>query len=106
MQVATPAGGQCSFQSPRLSVRPWCAMSHNRFVASPDSFTVDGMPTPSFGEIAPGTYVRRHTELDLNCGLVVGSKRALVIDTRSTATRGEELAAAVREITPLEQVVG
>jgi glyoxylase-like metal-dependent hydrolase (beta-lactamase superfamily II) len=63
------------------------------------------MPAPSFREIAPGTYVRRHTELDLNCGLVVGTERALVIDTRSTLDRGEELAAAVREITPLEQVV-
>lgn len=63
------------------------------------------MSAPSFREIAPGTYVRRHSELELNCGLVVGSERALVIDTRSTTVRGEELAAAVREITPLEQVV-
>lgn len=63
------------------------------------------MTAPSFQEIAPGTYVRRHEELDVNCGLVVGSQRALVIDTRSTRERGEELAAAVREITPLEQVV-
>lgn len=80
-------------------------MSHNRFVASRDSPTVGRMPTPSFGEIAPGIYVRRHSELDLNCGLVVGSARVLVIDTRSTAARGEELATAVREVTPLEQVV-
>lgn len=63
------------------------------------------MSVPPFREIAPGTYVRRHSELDLNCGLVVGSRRALVIDTRSTTARGEELAAAVREITSVEQVV-
>lgn len=63
------------------------------------------MPVPQFREVAPGTYVRRHSELDVNCGLVVGSKRALVIDTRSTTSRGELLAAAVREVTPLEQVV-
>ncbi|WP_162801964.1 MBL fold metallo-hydrolase [Ornithinimicrobium murale] len=63
------------------------------------------MSVPQFQEVAPGTFVRRHSELDLNCGLVVGSRRALVIDTRSTTARGEGLAAAVREITPLEQVV-
>ncbi|WP_109471789.1 MBL fold metallo-hydrolase [Ornithinimicrobium cavernae] len=63
------------------------------------------MSASALREIAPGTYVRRHSELDLNCGLVVGSERALVIDTRSTTERGEALAAAVREITPLEQVV-
>lgn len=63
------------------------------------------MTARALREIAPGTYVRRHSELDLNCGLVVGSRRVLVIDTRSTTARGEELAAAVREVTPLEQVV-
>ncbi len=49
--------------------------------------------------------VRRHDDLDLNCGLIIGGQRALVIDTASTTKRGEELAAAVREVTPLEQVV-
>lgn len=63
------------------------------------------MSVPPFREIAPGTFVRRHTELDLNCGLVVGSERVLVIDTRSTTSRGQGLAAAVREVSPLEQVV-
>ncbi|WP_165700019.1 MBL fold metallo-hydrolase [Ornithinimicrobium ciconiae] len=63
------------------------------------------MTVGTFREIAPGTYARRSSELDLNCGLVVGSERALVIDTRSTTARGEELAAAVRAITPVEQVV-
>ncbi|MCK0110832.1 MBL fold metallo-hydrolase [Ornithinimicrobium sp. F0845] len=63
------------------------------------------MSAPHFREIAPGTSVRRHSELELNIGLVVGSERALVIDTRSTTARGEDLAAAVRQVTPLEQVV-
>jgi glyoxylase-like metal-dependent hydrolase (beta-lactamase superfamily II) len=56
-------------------------------------------------EVGPGVFVRRHAELDLNCGLVVGEQRALVIDTGSTTVRGEELAAAVREVTRLEPVV-
>lgn len=63
------------------------------------------MPEPTWRELAQGVYVRRHSELELNCGLVIGAERALVIDTRSTTRRGEELAASVREITPLEQVV-
>lgn len=63
------------------------------------------MPEPTWRELAQGVYVRRHNELELNCGLVVGADRALVIDTRSTTRRGEALAASVREVTPLEQVV-
>lgn len=63
------------------------------------------MSTPPFRELGPGVYVRRHQELDVNVGLVVGQDRVLVIDTRSTTARGEALAAAVREVTPLEQVV-
>jgi glyoxylase-like metal-dependent hydrolase (beta-lactamase superfamily II) len=63
------------------------------------------MAEVTWQEIAPEVYVRRHVELDLNCGLVVGEQRALVVDTRGNQSRGEELAASVREITPLEQVV-
>jgi glyoxylase-like metal-dependent hydrolase (beta-lactamase superfamily II) len=63
------------------------------------------MAETTWRELAPGVYVRRHEELELNCGLVVGEERALVIDTRSTTERGHELAAAVREVTDLEQVV-
>jgi glyoxylase-like metal-dependent hydrolase (beta-lactamase superfamily II) len=63
------------------------------------------MPEPTWRELAQGVYVRRHSELELNCGLVIGAERALVIDTRSTTRRGEELAASVREITHLELVV-
>ncbi|HKJ12173.1 MAG TPA: MBL fold metallo-hydrolase [Ornithinimicrobium sp.] len=56
-------------------------------------------------EVGPAVLVRRHAELDLNCGLVVGEQRALVVDTNSTTARGAELAAAVREVTRLEPVV-
>ena len=56
-------------------------------------------------EVAPGVHVRRHEELNLNCGLVIGQRRALVIDTRSYHQHGEELLAAVRELTGLELVV-
>lgn len=63
------------------------------------------MSQVTWRELAPGVFVRRHPELELNCGLVLGDRRALVIDTRSTTARGEELAAAVREVTALEPVV-
>jgi glyoxylase-like metal-dependent hydrolase (beta-lactamase superfamily II) len=63
------------------------------------------MARETWHEVGPAVYVRRHAELDLNCGLVVGEQRALVVDTNSTTARGEELAAAVREVTRLEPVV-
>jgi glyoxylase-like metal-dependent hydrolase (beta-lactamase superfamily II) len=56
-------------------------------------------------EVAPGVHVRRHEELNLNCGLVVGERRALVVDTRSYHRHGQELLAAVREVTDRELVV-
>lgn len=52
-------------------------------------------------EVADGVLVRRHTELDLNTGLVLGEQGCLVIDTRGDGTQGAELAAAVRAVTPL-----
>ena len=55
--------------------------------------------------VAPGVHVRRHEELNLNCGLVVGDERALVIDTRSYHGHGMELLEAVREVTDKELVV-
>jgi glyoxylase-like metal-dependent hydrolase (beta-lactamase superfamily II) len=50
-------------------------------------------------------FVRRHEELNLNCGLIVGAERALVVDTRSYHQHGTELLAAIRELTDLELVV-
>ncbi|WP_181777193.1 MBL fold metallo-hydrolase [Amycolatopsis pittospori] len=52
-------------------------------------------------ELADGVYARRYEELDLTVGLVVGSERCLVVDVRGDVEQGAELAAAVREITPL-----
>ncbi|MEV6911770.1 MBL fold metallo-hydrolase [Amycolatopsis sp. NPDC051071] len=52
-------------------------------------------------ELSDGVYARRYEELDLTVGLVVGSERCLVVDVRGDVEQGAELAAAVREITPL-----
>lgn len=55
--------------------------------------------------VGDGVYVRRHEELDLSTGLVLGERGCLVIDTRGDAAQGAELAAAVRELTPLPWTV-
>ncbi|WP_290058161.1 MBL fold metallo-hydrolase [Amycolatopsis solani] len=52
-------------------------------------------------DVADGVHARRYEELDLTVGLVVGAERCLVVDTRGDLEQGAELAAAVREITPL-----
>ncbi|GAA2776035.1 MBL fold metallo-hydrolase [Saccharopolyspora taberi] len=52
-------------------------------------------------EIADGVLIRRYAELDLTVGLVVGAEQALVVDTRGDHVQGAELAAAVRQVTPL-----
>ncbi len=51
-------------------------------------------------EVGAGIYVRRHAELDLNCGLVVGDGACLVVDTRSHLGEAADLIAAVRTVTP------
>lgn len=56
-------------------------------------------------EVGDGVLARRHVELDLTTGLVLGSERAVVIDTRGDERQGAELAAAVRRITALPVVV-
>lgn len=50
-------------------------------------------------------FTRRYDELDLTVGLVVGSERCLVIDTRGSRRQGAELAAAVGEVTATPPVV-
>jgi glyoxylase-like metal-dependent hydrolase (beta-lactamase superfamily II) len=52
-------------------------------------------------EIAEGVHARRYAELDQTIGLVIGTERCLVVDTGTDETHGAELAAAVRELTPL-----
>ncbi|MGB5934290.1 MAG: MBL fold metallo-hydrolase [Ornithinimicrobium sp.] len=63
------------------------------------------MTQPQWQELASGVLVRAHTELDLNCGLVLGERRALVIDSHLSARHGQELLAAVREVTHAEIIV-
>ncbi|MFC7342245.1 MBL fold metallo-hydrolase [Saccharopolyspora griseoalba] len=55
----------------------------------------------SWVEIAEGVLVRRHEELDLSTGLVLGAESALVIDTRGDHRQGAELAGAIRSVTGL-----
>ena len=63
------------------------------------------MPDGRWVEIGDGVLARRHAELDLTTGLVLGGDRALVVDTRGDARQGAELAAAVRAVTALPPVV-
>lgn len=52
-------------------------------------------------EVADEVYVRHHSELLLNCGLVVGEEECLVIDTGFGDAQGEDLARSVRQVTSL-----
>jgi glyoxylase-like metal-dependent hydrolase (beta-lactamase superfamily II) len=63
------------------------------------------MQRDTWRELDDGVFVRSHAEQALNVGLVVGGARCLVVDTRSSHVQGAELAAAVREVTPLPWVV-
>ncbi|MEV6604685.1 MBL fold metallo-hydrolase [Kutzneria sp. NPDC051319] len=56
-------------------------------------------------EVADGVHVRRHEELDLSLGLVVGEDACLVVDTGGDEVQGGEWAAAVRAVTPLPWTV-
>lgn len=56
-------------------------------------------------EVGDGVLARRYAELDLTVGLVIGTERALVVDTRGDAHQGAELAAAVRAVTSLPLAV-
>jgi glyoxylase-like metal-dependent hydrolase (beta-lactamase superfamily II) len=55
----------------------------------------------TFTEVATGVYARRHQELDLTTGLVVGDTHCLVVDTRGDHKQGADLVKAVREVTGL-----
>ena len=52
-------------------------------------------------EVGDGVLVRRHAELDLSTGLVLGERSCVVVDTRGDPAQGAELAAAVRQVTSL-----
>ncbi|MCT2586858.1 MBL fold metallo-hydrolase [Actinophytocola gossypii] len=51
--------------------------------------------------VADGVFARRYEHLDQTLGVVVGSSGCLVIDSGPDETHGAELAAEVRQITPL-----
>jgi len=55
----------------------------------------------TFTQAAPHVYVLRYPVLDVNSVLIVGSERALLVDTLSTDAQALELAAAVRTVTTL-----
>ena len=59
----------------------------------------------SWREIGERVFVRRHVSYDLNVGLIVGTQRCLVVDTRASLGEGTDLAAAVRSVTPLPWTV-
>lgn len=59
------------------------------------------MRSPRWVEVAERVFVRRHPELLLNCGLVVGDDACAVVDTRAGLDLGRDLAESVREVTPL-----
>jgi glyoxylase-like metal-dependent hydrolase (beta-lactamase superfamily II) len=59
----------------------------------------DLLVTTGWQEVADGVLVRRHRELDLNCGLVLGEGACLVVDTRSHLGEAADLVAAVRTVT-------
>jgi len=56
--------------------------------------------TAGWREVGDRVFVRRHRELDLNSGLVVGEDACLVVDTRCHLGEGRALAEAVRAVTP------
>ena len=55
----------------------------------------------SFEELADRVYVLRYPVLDVSVGLVLGTDRALVIDTLSTPVHAGELADAIAKVTAL-----
>nr|WP_062334925.1 MBL fold metallo-hydrolase [Herbidospora sakaeratensis] len=56
-------------------------------------------------EVADGVWIRRHTELDLTLGLVVGETGCLVVDTGIDEAFGHAWADAIREVTDLPWTV-
>ena len=54
-----------------------------------------------FDEIGDGVYRRRYEALDQNIGIILGAVGALVIDTRSVPSHGEEIARDLSRLTSL-----
>lgn len=58
-----------------------------------------------FAEVGDDVYVLRYPVLDVNATLILGDGEAILVDTLATAAQAEELAAAVRTITPAELTI-
>ncbi|GAB1821559.1 MBL fold metallo-hydrolase [Herbidospora sp. RD11066] len=56
-------------------------------------------------EVADGVWIRRHAELDLTLGLIVGETGCLVVDTGIDEAFGRAWANAIREVTDLPWTV-
>lgn len=63
------------------------------------------VPDGRWLKLADGIHARRYAELDQTLGLVLGDRRALVVDTGRDESHGAEFAAAIRELTALPLVV-
>ncbi|MBI5157386.1 MAG: MBL fold metallo-hydrolase [Acidimicrobiia bacterium] len=57
--------------------------------------------TERWTEIGTGVFVRRHTSLDLNIGVVICEGGVLVIDTRASHVQAAEMVESLRAITKL-----
>jgi glyoxylase-like metal-dependent hydrolase (beta-lactamase superfamily II) len=56
-------------------------------------------------EIGDRVWVRRYAFLDQTIGVIAGSERVVVVDTRSTRAQGAKVLAALRALTPLPHLV-
>jgi glyoxylase-like metal-dependent hydrolase (beta-lactamase superfamily II) len=56
-------------------------------------------------EVGDRVFVRRHREMDVNAGLVVGDGLCLVVDTRCSQAEGRDLVEAVGRVTPTPWLV-
>lgn len=56
-------------------------------------------------DLGEGIWVRRHAELDLSLGLVIGERACLVVDTGGDEVQGAAFASAIRELTELPWTV-
>ena len=56
------------------------------------------MPGRRFVEVGDGVFLGRYPQWDVGVGLVVGSERALVVDTRGTEAQGREVVEDLRAL--------
>jgi glyoxylase-like metal-dependent hydrolase (beta-lactamase superfamily II) len=63
--------------------------------------------TTTWEEVGTGVFRRRHPNLDLNVGLILGDDEVLLIDTRSGPAEARDLSVAIRKLTvlPVRHVV-